>query len=158
MEIPQDTLVYRIRTRSRKGPRPRHQRDHLRDLVKENHGGFWREKWMENGGFMGFYGGFMVVLWWFYGIYPQVICCVATERSTMLFRLGHFPLLSEKSPEGRWFCWARLVHAYTCQIYCKTTQKKTRNKDCLIETYCVSHCITDIFFSSMSFGILFGWS
>ena len=26
----QDTLVYRIRTRSRKGPRPRHQRDHLR--------------------------------------------------------------------------------------------------------------------------------
>lgn len=30
LEDPEDTLVYRIRTRSRKGPRPRHQRDHLR--------------------------------------------------------------------------------------------------------------------------------
>ena len=29
----QDTLVYRIRTRSRKGPRPRHTRDPLRVLV-----------------------------------------------------------------------------------------------------------------------------
>lgn len=30
LKDPEDTLVYRIRTRSRKGPRPRHQRDHLR--------------------------------------------------------------------------------------------------------------------------------
>ena len=36
--LAQDTLVYRIRTRSRKGPRPRHQRDHLSGSMGRSQG------------------------------------------------------------------------------------------------------------------------